>query len=82
LADMDIEGLNNYIIDRKCPKCHGQIRIMLNDIIQEKIVVCPACHGQIRPINADKIARETKKKLEIATREIQELLKNIKLEMC
>jgi hypothetical protein len=77
---LDIAGISNYILEKKCPKCGGQIRISLTDIIQERIIICPSCHSEIRPINAEKIAREAKQKLDQITKEVQDLLKNISLE--
>ncbi len=77
---MDIRGLSNYILDKKCPHCKGQIKISLADIIEEKIIVCPNCHTDIRPVNAEEIAKKAQKKLQVVAKEIQDLLKNLKLE--
>ncbi|MBN1522356.1 MAG: hypothetical protein JW928_07470 [Candidatus Aureabacteria bacterium] len=77
---MEISGISNYILDKKCPNCDGQTRISLNDIIEERIIICPTCHTEMRPVNAEKIAKEAKQKIDTITREVQELLKNIKLE--
>ena len=78
---MDITGINNYILDKKCPNCNGQSKISLADIIHERIIICPSCHAQIRPVNAEMIAKEAKQKLDTITHEEQNLLKNIKLEV-
>ena len=78
---MEISGIHNYILDKKCPNCGGQSRISLSDIIHERIIICPTCHAEIRPVNAEEIAKEAKKKLDNITREVQDLLKNIKLEV-
>ena len=77
----DITGINNYILDKKCPSCEGQTRISLADIIHERTIICPTCHSHIRPVNAENLAKEAKEKLETITREVQGLLKNIKLEV-
>ena len=77
---MNIEGLSNYILEKKCPHCNGQIRISLADIVDEKIIVCPTCHTDIRPVNADEIAKKAHQKLEKVAKEIQKLLLDVKLE--
>ena len=74
---MELGEINNYILDRNCPNCDNHLRILLNDIILEKIVVCPTCHSEVKPIDPDGIAKKAKEKLIVATREVHEMLKNI-----
>jgi len=78
---MEIGGISNYILDKKCPNCGGQTRISLNDIIEQRIIICPTCHTEVRPVNAEEIAKQAKQKIELLTKEVQALLQNIKLEV-
>ena len=77
---MLISEIQNYILDRKCPICDGQIRISLSDIIQAKVIICATCHAEIRAVNADAIAAEARGKLEAITKEIQNLMHDLQLE--
>ena len=78
---MVIASINNYILEKKCPTCNGQTRISLADVIEERVIICSTCHSEVRPINAEKIAREAKQKLDLIAREVHGLLKNVKLEV-
>ncbi|MCK5707067.1 MAG: hypothetical protein KAI43_05390 [Candidatus Aureabacteria bacterium] len=78
---MELGEINNYIIERKCPGCNNHLRILLNDIILEKIIVCATCHAEVKPVDAETIARDAKEELDAITRKVQGLLTNIKFEV-